>query len=108
MNSIGRMRYRMQLQSPSNVTDAGGGRTQSFVRVADIYANIVPKSGKESYQRGKVQDETTHEIYIRYRSDIDATYRLVYDSRSFNIKELLNVDERDRFYKLSCTEGVAN
>ena len=107
MNSIGMMRYRVQLQSPSDTTDAGGGRSQSYTRVADIYANIVPKSGKESFQRGKIQAETTHDIFIRYRSDIDASYRIVYESRSFNIKSILNVDERDRYYKLSCTEGVA-
>lgn len=107
-NSIGKMRYRVQIQSATNTTDAGGGRTQAWSRVADIWANIIPKSGKESYRQGKIQDDVTHDIYIRHRSDIDAAYRIVYDSRTFNIKSILNVEERDRFLLLSCVEGVAS
>jgi SPP1 family predicted phage head-tail adaptor len=107
MNSIGKMRYRVQLQSPTNTTDAGGGRSQTWSRKADLYANIIPKSGSESYKQGKIKDETTHEIHIRHRSDMSAKYRIVYESRVFNIKSILNTHERDRFMVLSCTEGLA-
>jgi len=101
------MRYRVQLQSPTDTTDAGGGRAQAWSDLVIIYANIVPKSGKESYRQGQVQDETTHDFFIRYRSDINTRYRFVYENRTFNIKSILNRHERDRFLQLSCTEGVA-
>ena len=106
MNSIGKMRYQVKLQSPANTTDAGGGRSQTFTTLATIWANIVPKSGTERYKHDQIQDQTTHDVFIRYRSDIDPKYRILYGTRVFSIKSILNVEERDRFYLLSCTEGA--
>jgi SPP1 family predicted phage head-tail adaptor len=106
MNSIGKMRYQVKLQSPTSTTDAGGGRSQVWSTLGTIWANIVPKSGTERYKHDQIEDTTTHDVYIRYRSDIDAKYRILYGSRVFSIKAILNVEERDRFYLLSCTEGA--
>ena len=106
MNSIGKMRYQVKLQSPTSTTDAGGGRSQAWTTLGTIWANIVPKSGKERFKHDQIQDTTTHDVTIRYRPDIDAKYRILYGSRTFSIKSILNVDERDRFYLLSCTEGA--
>ena len=106
MNSIGKMRYRVELQTPTSTTDAGGGRAQTWTTLSIIWANIIPKSGTERYKHDQVTDATTHDIYIRHQKDISAAYRIKYDSRTFSIKSILNVDERDRFHLLSCTEGA--
>jgi SPP1 family predicted phage head-tail adaptor len=107
MNSIGKMRYRVKLESATDTTDSGGGRSQAYATKAFLYANIKPISGTETFRQGKVASDTTHELIIRYRSDIDTKYRICYGTRVFNIKSILNIDERDRFLKLSCKEGVA-
>lgn len=107
MNSIGRMRYRIKLESATNTVDTGGGMTQVWATLANIYANIKPISGTETFRQGKVSSDTTHELTIRYRSDISTKYRICYGSRIFSIQSILNIDERDRFMKLSCKEGVA-
>lgn len=105
MNTIGKMRYRVELQSTTDTTDTGGGRAQTWSTLAIIYANIIPKSGTERYKHDKITDSVTHEMYIRYRTDIDPSYRIKYGSRTFSIKSILNVDERDRYQLLTCTEG---
>ena len=107
MPSIGRMRYSMELQSPTATRDAGGGVTESYTTLNKIFADIKPITTAERYRQGKVQDTVTHEITIRHRSDIDTNYRLVYKQRNFNIKGIRNIDERDRFMVLVCTEGEA-
>ena len=106
-NSIGKMRYKVKLQEPTSTTDAGGGRSQVWDTLGVIWANIVPKSGKETYQHGQITDTTTHDVYIRYRSDVNAKHRICYGTRTFNIQSILNVEERDRFCLLSCVEGEA-
>ena len=106
MNSIGKMRYQVQLQQPASTTDAGGGRTQVWSTVALLWANIEPKSGSERYKNDQITDTTTHDVYIRYRKTISTKWRISYGDRTFSIKSILNIEERDRFYLLSCTEGA--
>ena len=103
--SIGRLRYKVALQSATNTSDGAGGVTESWDTIANIYADITPTGGDESFRQGKVQEKVTHKIFIRYRSDIKTSYRISYDSRIFNIKNILNIDERNRFLELTCTEG---
>ena len=54
-----------------------------------------------------VQESTTHEIIIRFVKNISTKYRLKFENRTFNIRNIQNIDERDRFLKLKCTEGEA-
>lgn len=107
MTSIGKMRYPLQLQSPTATRDTGGGVTESYTTLKTIFGSIKPVSGQERYRQGKLQESVTHEIIVRHRSDISTNYRLVYDSRNFNIRNIRNIDERNRFMLLLCTEGEA-
>ena len=104
--NIGRLRYKVDLQKATDTADGAGGRSQAYSNIAQIYADIRPQSGGEQYRQGKVQDKTTHNIFVRYRADISTAYRIKYESRLFNIRQIINVDERDRFLKLVCDEGV--
>ena len=97
----------MELQSPTATRDAGGGVTESYTTLNKIFADIKPITTAERYRQGKVQDTVTHEITIRHRCDIDTNYRLVYKERNFYINGIRNIDERDRFMVLVCTEGEA-
>lgn len=107
MNSIGKMRYRVKIESATDTTDAGGGRARVYNTLATVYANIKPIKGTETFRQGKVSSDTTHEVTLRYRSDLSTKYRICYGTRVFSIKSILNIDERDRFLKLECKEGVA-
>jgi SPP1 family predicted phage head-tail adaptor len=106
--NIGRLRYKVDLQKATDTADGGGGRSQAYSNIAQIYADIRPQSGTEQYRQGKVQDKTTHNIFVRHRADISTAYRIKYENRLFNIRQIINVDERDRFLKLVCDEGVVS
>lgn len=105
--TIGRLRHRVNLQSATTTRDAGGGVTESWSTVAQIYCDIKPVSGSERYRQGKVQESLTHEIVMRHRTGIDTNYRINFESRNFNVRSIRNIDERDRFLVLLCTEGEA-
>ena len=105
--SIGKMRFEIQLQKPTNTRDAGGGLTEAWTTLTNLWADIKPLRGAETYRQGQVQEKTVHAITIRYRRDIGTNYRILYDSDYYNIKNIKNVDNRDRFLKLECELGVA-
>jgi len=106
-NSIGKMRYRVKIESATNTRDAGGGLAQEFSPVRIIFANIKPKNANSTYRQGILQEKVTHEITIRYMTDIDTNSRITYGGRSFAVNGIINVDERDRFLTLLCEEGIA-
>ena len=106
-NSIGKMRYRVKVETATNTRDAGGGISQSYTPVTFIYANIKPLKADSTYRQGIVQEKVTHEVTIRYMDNISTNHRISFGSRLFDIKGIINIDERDRFLKLLCAEGVA-
>jgi len=106
-NSIGKMRYRVKVENATNTRDAGGGMSQNYTAVTFIYANIKPVNANSSYRQGMVQEKVTHEVTMRYMKNIGTNSRISYGTRLFDIKGIVNVDERDRFLKLLCEEGVA-
>jgi len=106
--SIGRLRYKCELKSPTDTSDGAGGRSQTYSTIANIFADIRPMGGDEAYRQGKVQTKNTHKIYMRQRSDMSADYIIVYEGRTFQIQNIKNVDERDRFFEITATEGVSH
>ena len=107
MAGLGKFRHFITLQGQGTTRDSGGGISSGFTTIASVYANVVPKSGKEIYKRGKLVGSITHEIIIRHRTDITNASRISFNNKLFNIRSIINIDERDRYLKLMCEEGVA-
>jgi len=115
--AIGSMRQKLELQSYSRTSDGGGGASLSWSKVATVYADIRPESASESMhgRDNEMREVVRHKIMIRYRNNITHANRLVqtyirYDgveaTRTFNIKGILNVDNRFKYLELTCEEGV--
>mgnify|MGYP002621184364 CR=1 FL=1 len=113
---VGSMRHRIQLQKQTRTTDGGGGASLAWSKVADVYADIQPQQARESVfgRDNQMREVITHKILIRYRSDITARNRIsqtfkrdgVSTTRTFNIKGVVNIDNRNKFLELTCEEGV--
>jgi SPP1 family predicted phage head-tail adaptor len=69
-----------------------------------VWAGIKPLKGLEYWNQRQSQSEVTHEIEVRYRSDVTAQERIVYGLRTFDIDAVINVDERKKRLLLMCVE----
>ena len=113
--SIGSMRYRLEIQSPTRTSDQGGGSTIAWTKVATVYADIVEKKSDETTFADKLRDKLDSVVRIRYRRDVTTANRLVQiyrrdgvqTTRTFTIKGVLNVENRFKFLELDVEEGVA-
>jgi SPP1 family predicted phage head-tail adaptor len=114
--SVGAMRHKIEIQSMTVVNDDGGGRAITLWKTdAYIHAQITPKSGSEREFGDQIEASTKYEITIRYRGSLTAKHRIKYADtnngviyeRLFNIVSIVNVDMRNRYQKILCTEGVA-
>ena len=107
---VGDLRHLISLQNSTNTSDGAGGFTQSYSTIADVFASINPKKGTETFSDGaqgmQVENPVTHEIFIRYRDDItiNNTTKIVFGTREFNIRSILNLEEKNRLLKIEAEE----
>lgn len=101
------LRHLVALQSPTGSRDSVGGQVTSWTTEATVYASVEPLSGREAWLAAQTQAETTHKICLRYSSnlaDLDASWRVLWGLRVFEIEARLNVAERNRELELRCVE----
>jgi SPP1 family predicted phage head-tail adaptor len=105
--SLGKMRHRIKIQSRDTTSDGAGGYSSSWDEFDEIWAYMKPASARENFKGMQIAEEKSYEFTIRYQSGISAGQRLKYGSRLFNIKSVLNRDERNRYLDILAEEGVA-
>jgi|TARA_Y100000310_G_scaffold108521_1_gene106919 SPP1 family predicted phage head-tail adaptor len=115
---IGDLRHLVDIQNATDTTDDAGGFTQVYDTVTSVFASIKPKKGTEVYGEGsqgmQLENAITHEIFIRWRDDVtfNTSSRIIFNdrkgiTRTFNVRSILNLEEKDRFFKISAEENVA-
>lgn len=107
-NTSSRLRQRLTLQQEVRTLDDGGGYVRSWQNIADLWAEIVPVTGRETLSYGQIIGEVTHRITLRYRDGITAANRLVFESRIFNIRSVFNVREENELVEIFAAEGAAS
>lgn len=103
----GKLRHRLTLQSPTGAVDATfGGQTHAYTDTATVWGSVEPAvlMGREQFAAAQLQAELTHRITIRYRAGVTPKMRVSWDSRTFDIEQVVNVEERDRELHLLCRE----
>ncbi|QDP49539.1 MAG: putative head completion protein [Prokaryotic dsDNA virus sp.] len=108
LQNIGKLKFLVELQSATTTSDGAGGVTEAYSKIADIWCDIQPISAIEEYRQGKLKEKVTHKLIMRYRSDINTSYKIVYGSREFNIRGILDLGNRNRFLEVKVEEGVAH
>ena len=101
---IAQMKHRVALQSVAQASDGQGGFTDTWTTSATVWAAIEPLNGFEKLQAMQLASPVTHKVTIRYRAGVTTKDRLLYGSRVFHIKEVINVDEDRNFLRLRCVE----
>jgi SPP1 family predicted phage head-tail adaptor len=102
---VSEMRHRVSIQAATRSSDGQFGGTLSWATALTVYASIKPKKAYERMQAGQLASPITHEVTMRYNDTVTSAHRLLFGSRIFQIKEIINKDEADEFLILQCVEG---
>jgi SPP1 family predicted phage head-tail adaptor len=89
-------------------SDGQGGKSQEWEEVFSTVAEIKPLSANQVLFASNLQHRVTHKIYIRYRKGLAISQRIIYDSRIFQIKGIINIDEANRWLEILTEEGAAS
>jgi SPP1 family predicted phage head-tail adaptor len=103
---IGELRQRVTLQQPNDVPDGAGGFTRSWSDLASVWARIEPLSGAERLRAVQLESAVSHRVTLRYREGVSASLRLKFGARVFNIRAVINLEERKDYLDLLCEEGA--
>jgi len=88
--------------------DSYGAPVESWSEVAALWAAKEPLSGREFFDAQQVFSENVTRFRIRYREGVDTTMRIAHGGRLYNIKSILDPEERHQELHLLCAEGVAD
>lgn len=107
----GRLRQTVTLMAPpapgSETFDSFYQPIPSWTTVGTFSASIRPLNGREAIVAKQVKAEATHMITMRYLGPsitINPLNRIVYGSRVFGVVQVINVEERDRWYEIVAQE----
>ena len=100
----GTMDKRVSIQSVTQTTDGQGGYTETWATDVTVWAYIKPMKAYERMQAQKLETPLSHKVTIRYRSGVTTKHRLLFGSRVFHIKGIINPDEANQFLELTCIE----
>jgi len=103
---VGQMRQIIKLQSYVDTPTGTNQTTNEYTDIAEVWARIEPRTGITSRFNKNTGTGFTHNIYIRYRDDIDSDTMIEYDGDIYRIRNIEDAgDVRKRYLILECEKG---
>jgi SPP1 family predicted phage head-tail adaptor len=96
----GDLRHPVDLLKPVTGTDSR--RTTSYVKQATVYAAKSDVSGREFFQAHAVNAEDIVTFTIRWRDDIDTTWRVQHGADVYNVLEVNHLGYMRDYMRLKC------
>ena len=103
---ISDLNRRVLIQQRSTTKDSFGQQSTAWTDLLTCWAHIEPLSGRELVNAQAVNAEVTHTVTIRYRSNVTASMRVLYQGRIFNITAVIDPDTSHVWTSLNCSEGL--
>ena len=100
---VGKMRYRIEIQSYLTVQDGEGFETKQWETIYTVWADITPVSASEYFASNREEISVTNKIYIRYLPGITSKMRIKYGDRMFNLESVL-AEQRKGYLTLMAVE----
>ena len=99
------LKKRLTIQNVARTPDGQGGFTETWADAATVYASLEPVKSYERYQAMQLAAPVSHTVVMRYTPAVTARSRLAYGDRVFNVKEVINQMEENRFLTIKAVEA---
>ena len=85
---------RVTLQSQTTTTDGAGSISTTWTTVATIWARMKPVSAAQVALAGRDDGVREYDMIARFRTDVNSTWRVLWDGRKFDVRSVVNKDEQ--------------
>ncbi|MGX9392564.1 phage head closure protein [Nitrobacteraceae bacterium UC4446_H13] len=107
----GSLNKRATFQRFTSVSDGAGGVTETWSDFVAVWAQFSPERAREKIQQGRIADNQAGALRVRSSSttrQIGPTYRVVLDGVTYNIRSVVNPDQRNDMLEFAIeTDGVS-
>lgn len=104
----GRLKQRVTFRRRETVPlNQYGQQSGEYLTLAEVRASVEPLMGREFFAALQVQSDLSVRIRCRYQnslSDLNPKDQAVYCDRIFDIRSVIDVDERHIELEIMCTE----
>ena len=101
MLSIGQLDRRIEVQSPTYTADSYGEQTKVYATLYTLWAHADWKNSKRKEESQEQVQGTDLVFYVRNLGvTILGTYRIVYDSKTYIIHGIKEIDGREKFLEI--------
>ncbi|MGE7828969.1 phage head closure protein [Paenibacillus sp. NPDC093718] len=88
---VGKLRNKVEIWGKTKVLNELNQTTYRDGKIASVYAEIVPQTGKLQKQEAEsILTNVTHKLIIRYRKDLKPDMHIRFKGKRFNIRYILN------------------
>lgn len=101
------MTRQVTIRTMTRVPDGMGGYTETPTDVPNVWAAVEPLQGNEQLQAMQTGMKRPHRITMRYRAGMTAASTLLYGTRVFDIKSVVDPEEKHRELVLMTDEVFA-
>ena len=102
--TIGELRHRVSLQKFSQTPNGAGGMDDLYTTVATVWTRIDPIAGGRMIDGVQDIERVTHRFIIRYRSDQADWDHVLFGTRRFDVRSVMNQDEANQFLEIMAEE----
>lgn len=103
----GRLRHVITIQQATETRDSVGAIIRTWATYDTVRASIEPLNGREYFNASQVQAEVSTRIRVRYLDGLTSKMRILFGSRIYDIKAIINDKERNFEMTLMCVETDA-
>jgi SPP1 family predicted phage head-tail adaptor len=90
------MRRVVTIRTNARTPDGMGGYTETPTDVTGIPARVEPLEGRELLMAQQTGMQRPHRFTMRYRTGMTGAKTLIYDGRTFDIKSVMDPEEKHR------------
>lgn len=87
--AAGKLNHRVELWSQNTTQDVNGNPVFVWSPQGSVWAEVVPLSAREFVSAAAMQSKVVARITLRYRSDIQPTWKIRFRSIWYNIEGVL-------------------
>ena len=106
MTTAGELGELITIERSTTASDGMGGQTVTWTTNEQTWAKVRPVRGRETEHLGRLATVETYLFVIRYGSDVSTLDRVVWNSKTFNIRSVQDRDADRRWLTLECEAGL--
>lgn len=105
--NTGKMRHRITFQVEAGNRGRSGDTKFQWADHCTVHAEYITTGSRALFAAQQLHSEVTGMFRLRYRPDLDAAMRIMFNGKVYSISAVVDVDERHRELNVMVSTGVS-